>query len=353
MTAERTAAGEGSRSLLLDRNFTTFWAGQAMSQLGAQLGQLAFPVLAVSMLHASEFEVGLLNAAGLAAFLIVGLPAGAWVDRWLKRPTMIQADITRMTAMAAVPLLWWAGLLEIWHLYVIAAIVGTATVFFDVSYQSYVPVLVAPAQVNQANSKLEATAQTARIGGPAAGGLLLAVVTAPVLFIGEAIGYFLSAIFLARTRDREVAAPAAGRRPLRAEIKEGLGFVVRHPLISRIAACTAAMHFCGMMIFTMMPVLILRTLGLGAQGMGLVMAVGAAGGLLGAVTAPKLAAWVGEGRVIPLCAVASSVFLVPLPLAAMVAEPAVSLVLVLVSEFFFGFVVLVYNIMQLSMRQRV
>ncbi|MCE3245250.1 MAG: putative MFS-type transporter YfiS [Arthrobacter sp.] len=353
MTAERTAAGEASKSLLLDRNFTTFWAGQAMSQLGAQLGQLAFPVLAVSMLHASEFEVGVLNAAGLAAFLIVGLPAGAWVDRWLKRPTMIQADLTRMAAMAVVPLLWWGGLLEIWHLYVIAAVVGTATVFFDVSYQSYVPVLVAPGQVNQANSKLEATAQIARIGGPAAGGLLLAVVTAPMLFIGEAIGYFLSAIFLARTRDREVAAPLEDRRPLRAEIKEGLGFVIRHPLISRIAACTAAMNFCGMMIFTMMPVLVLRTLDLGPQGMGLVMAVGAAGGLLGAVAAPKLAARVGEGTVIPLCAVASSVFLVPLPVAAMVAEPTASLVLVLVSEFCFGFVVLVYNIMQLSMRQRV
>ena len=353
MTAERTAAGEASKSLLLDRNFTTFWAGQAMSQLGAQLGQLAFPVLAVSMLHASEFEVGVLNAAGLAAFLIVGLPAGAWVDRWLKRPTMIQADLTRMAAMAAVPLLWWGGLLEIWHLYVIAAVVGTATVFFDVSYQSYVPVLVAPGQVNQANSKLEATAQIARIGGPAAGGLLLAVVTAPVLFIGEAIGYFLSAVFLARTRDREVAPPLEDRRPLRAEIKEGLGFVIRHPLISRIAACTAAMNFCGMMIFTMMPVLVLRTLNLGPQGMGLVMAVGAAGGLLGAVAAPKLAARVGEGTVIPLCAVASSVFLVPLPVAAMVAEPTASLVLVLVSEFCFGFVVLVYNIMQLSMRQRV
>lgn len=353
MTADRTATGQASRSLLLDRNFTTFWAGQAMSQFGAQLGQLAFPVLAVSMLHASEFEVGVLNAAGLAAFLILGLPAGAWVDRWLKRPTMIQADLIRMAAMAAVPLLWWGGLLEIWHLYVIAAIVGTATVFFDVSYQSYVPVLVAPGQVNQANAKLEGTAQVARIGGPAVGGLLLAVVTAPVLFVGEAVGYLLSATFLARTRDREVAAARGERRPLRVEIKEGLAFVIRHPLISRIAACTAAMNFFGMVIFTMMPVLILRNLGFGPQGMGLVMAVGAAGGLLGAVAAPRVAARVGEGTVIPLCAVASSVFLVPLPLAAMASEPGVSLALLLLSELCFGFVVLIYNIMQLSMRQRV
>jgi MFS family permease len=353
VTAESTAAGEATRSLLLDRNFTTFWTGQTMSQLGAQLGQLAFPVLAVAMLQATEFEVGVLNAAGLAAFLVVGLPAGAWVDRWLKRRTMIAANIVRTAAMAAVPLLWWGGLLEVWHLYVVAAIVGTATVFFDVSYQSYVPVLVSPGNVGQANSKLEATSQIARIGGPAAGGLLLTVVTAPVLFIGEAAGYLLSAVFLARTRDREVAAPAADRRPLSVEIKEGLSFVIRHPLISRIAVCTGAMNFCGMLIFTMLPVLILRNLGLGPQGMGLIMAAGAVGGLLGAIAAPRLAAWAGEGTVIPVCAIVSAVFLIPVPVAAMIAQPGISLALLLLSEFGFGFVVLVYNIMQLSMRQRV
>jgi predicted MFS family arabinose efflux permease len=353
VTAESTAAGEATRSLLRDRNFTTFWTGQTMSELGAQLGQLAFPVLAVAMLQATEFEVGVLNAAGLAAFLVVGLPVGAWVDRRLKRRTMIAANIVRTAAMATVPLLWWGGLLEVWHLYVVAAIVGTATVFFDVSYQSYVPVLVSPGNVGQANSKLEATAQIARIGGPAAGGLLLTVVTAPVLFIGEAAGYLLSAVFLARTRDREVAAPAADRRPLGVEIKEGLSFVIRHPLISRIAACTGAMNFCGMLIFTMMPVLILRSLGLGPQGMGLIMAAGAAGGLLGAIAAPRLAAWAGEGTVIPVCAIVSAVFLIPVPVAAMIAQPGISLALLLLSEFGFGFVILVYNIMQLSMRQRV
>ena len=129
--------------------------------------------------------------------------------------------------------------------------------------------------------------------------------------------------------------------------------MVRHPLISRIAACTGGMNFFGTLIFTLTPLLVLRNLGLGPQGMGLVMAVGAAGGLLGAMAAPRLAARIGEGTVIPLCAVASSVFLVLVPLAAVVAEPAVSLVLLLISEFGFGFGVLVYNIMQLTMRQRV
>ena len=290
VTAESTAAKPKEASLWRDRNFSTFWAGQALGQFGAQLGQLAFPVLAVTMLSASEVQVGVLNAAGLAAFLAVGLPAGAWVDRWLKRKTMITAELVRMAAMAVVPVLWWSGNLQIWHLYLIAAAAGTATVFFDVAYQSYVPVLVDSRLVREANSKLEATAQIARIGGPAAGGWLLALVSAPVLFVGESAGYLLSALFLARTRDAEVRTPAAGRRPLAAEIREGLQFVVRHPLISRIAACTGGMNFSGMLIFTLMPLLVLRSLGLGPQGMGLIMAVGAAGGLLGAVAAPRLAA---------------------------------------------------------------
>lgn len=353
MTAESTAAKPKEASLWRDRNFSTFWAGQALGQFGAQLGQLAFPVLAVTMLSASEVQVGVLNAAGLAAFLAVGLPAGAWVDRWLKRKTMITAELVRMAAMAVVPVLWWSGNLQIWHLYLIAAAAGTATVFFDVAYQSYVPVLVDSRLVREANSKLEATAQIARIGGPAAGGWLLALVSAPVLFVGESAGYLLSALFLARTRDAEVRTPAAGRRPLAAEIREGLQFVVRHPLISRIAACTGGMNFSGMLIFTLMPLLVLRNLGLGPQGMGLIMAVGAAGGLLGAVAAPRLAARIGEGTVIPVCAVFSSVFLLLVPLSGIVSESAASLALLLVSEFGFGFSVLVYNIVQLSMRQRV
>lgn len=351
--AEETDTARHSASLWRDRNFITFWSGQAVSQLGAQLGQLAFPVLAVTLLGATEFEVGALNAAGLAAFLVIGLPAGAWVDRWLKRRTMIVADLVRTAAMATVPVLWWAGILQIWHLYAVAAVVGAATVFFDVSYQSYVPVLVDAVKVSQANSKLEATSQIARIGGPAAGGGLLAIVSAPVLFVGEAAGYLLSAIFLLRTRDAELPVPAKDRQPLASEIKEGLVFVVRHHLISRIVACTGGVNFSTTLASTLIPVLVLRELELGPGGMGLIMSVGAVGGLIGAVAAPKIAAWIGEGTVIPVASVISALFLLLVPLSVLAPERWMSLGMLVISEFGFAFGVLVYNIMQLSMRQRV
>ncbi|WP_269992909.1 MFS transporter [Arthrobacter sp. B2a2-09] len=352
-TVHQTDTAQQPGSLWRDRNFITFWSGQAVSQLGAQLGQLAFPVLAVTLLGASEFEVGALNAASLAAFLLIGLPAGAWVDRWLKRRTMIVADLVRTAAMATVPILWWAGILQIWHLYAVAAVVGAATVFFDVSYQSYVPVLVDALKVPQANSKLEATSQIARIGGPAAGGALLAIVSAPVLFVGEAVGYLASAVFLFGTRDAERPMAAKDRQPLASEIKEGLVFVVRHPLISRIVACTGRVNFFTTLVFTLMPVLVLRELELGPEGMGLIMAVGAVGGLMGALAAPRFAAWIGEGTVIPVASMISSLFLLLVPLCVLAPERWMSLVMLIVSEFGFAFGVLVYNIMQLSMRQRV
>ncbi|MBO1267344.1 MFS transporter [Arthrobacter sp. PO-11] len=349
----RRSGQKRATTLWRDTNFLRFWTGQAISQFGTQLGQLAFPVLAVTLLGATEFEVGALSASGLAAFLLIGLPAGAWVDRWLKRRTMIVADLIRMAAMAAVPLLWWTGSLQIWHLFLISGVMGTATVFFDISYQSYVPALVPSANVPEANSKLESTAQIARIGGPGAGGGLLLLVSAPVLFLGEVLGYLLSAVFLLRTRDNEHRAPAHQRRPLVKEIREGLVFVFRHPLISRIVVCTAGVSFFATLALTLFPVLVLRILDLGPQNMGVIMAVGAAGGLVGAVSAPKIASWIGEGTVIPLGSALSALFLALVPFSVLAPNQLVSAVMLVVAEFGFGFGVLIYNIMQVSMRQRV
>lgn len=123
-------------SLWRDRNFLTMWTGQAFAQFGAQITELALPVVAVLALHATEMQVGVLNAAGVAAFLVVGLPAGAWIDRMRKRRVMMVADLVRALALACIPALWLADALQIWHLAVVALVTGIATVFFDVSYQA-------------------------------------------------------------------------------------------------------------------------------------------------------------------------------------------------------------------------
>ncbi|WP_138442406.1 MFS transporter [Sinomonas susongensis] len=333
--------------------FLAFWAGQGVSQLGAQLGQLALPVLAVSMLGASEMDLGVLNAASMAAFLIVGLPAGAWVDRWLKRRTMIRADLVRAAAMLAVPLLSWTGALQMWHLFAVAGVVGVATVFFDVSYQSYIPVLVDRELVADANGKLEATAQVARLGGPALGGFVLTVLSAPILFAAESAGYLVSALCLLRVRDSETAPERTEGSSLFHEIREGAAFVARHPLIRRVVLSTATGNLFSSVTYVLMPLVVLRELGLGPVGLGTMLSIGSVGGVLGALTAPRLASRIGEGPLLPLGLMVGGAAVALFPLALAVGPGPLALGILSAGEFAMSFGVIVFNVMQVSMRQRV
>ncbi|HWR85799.1 MAG TPA: MFS transporter [Rhodoglobus sp.] len=336
--------------LLRNRGFLWLWGGEAISQFGAQFTFVALPVLAVSLLDASEWEVGVLNAAQTAAFLVISLPAGAWIDRMLKRRVMIVADLVRAVALAALPLLWWAGVLHIWHLYLFAIVFGVARVFFDVSYQSFLPILLPGAQVGSANSKLEATSQVASVGGPGIAGVVLTVLSAPVILLADAASYLVSAFAIWRIRDEETLPEPATRQRLHREIGEGLRFVFGHPLIRRITLCTGTSNLFSTIITTLEAVLILRVLDLGPAGLGLILGVGSVGGLLGAIATPWVTKRLGEGTAISLTALAMGVAAAAFPLAGLF--PAVALPVLIVGMFLESFLVLVYNITQVTMRQR-
>lgn len=337
-------------SLLRFRPFLWLWGGDAISQLGTQFTQLAIPVIAVTLLSASEWQVGLLTAAETAAFLVVGLPAGAWIDRMLKRRVMILADVVRALALAVIPTLWFAGLLEMWHLIIVGTVIGVATVFFDVAYQSYIPVLVRSEQIGRANSYLETTGQISRIGGPGLAGVLLTIVSAPVLIIVDAVSFLVSAITLSRVRDNETLRPVDERESLPTEIAEGLRFVFRHPILWRITATTATLNLFAMLITTLKVILILREIGLTPAVLGLIFGIGSVGGLLGALATPWLTKRVGEGTAVSLSALAMGVAYVAIPLSGMF--PGVAPPLLIVGAFVQSFLVLVYNITQVTMRQR-
>jgi predicted MFS family arabinose efflux permease len=336
--------------LLRNRGFLWLWGGEGISQFGAQFTYVALPVLAVSLLDASEWEVGVLNAAQTAAFLVIALPAGAWIDRMLKRRVMIVADLVRAVALAALPLLWWAGVLDIWHLYLFAIVFGIARVFFDVGYQSFLPILLPSAQVGSANSRLEATSQVASVAGPGIAGLVLTVLSAPVILLADAISYLVSAFAIWRIRDGETLPERETRQPLRREIAEGMRFVFAHPLLRRITLCTGTSNLFSTIVTTLEAVLILRVLDLGPAGLGVILGVGSVGGLLGAIATPWITRRIGEGTAISLAAVAMGVAAAAFPLAGMV--PAVGLPVLIAGMFVESFLVLVYNITQVTMRQR-
>jgi MFS family permease len=339
-------------SLWRDGNFLTMWGGQALSQFGSQITELALPVLAVLLLHATEAQVGYLNAAAMAAFLVVGLPAGAWIDRMRKRHVMIWADAVRALALAAVPLLFVAGLLEMWHQYAVALVVGIATVFFDVSYQSIVPSLVPADRIAEANGKLESTQQLAGLSGPAIAGWLIGVITAPLAILTTVGTYVASMVALLRTRDHEQIRAPEDRAPLHREIGEGLAWVFGNPLLRRIVGTTGISNLFSTFIFTLTPIYYLRIIGFSPEVMGLLFSLSAVGGLLGAIATPRIVARVGEARAIPLAAIAFSLTVVPFPLAVLLPVPG-AFALLVAQGFVMSFAVLVYNITQVTFRQRI
>lgn len=341
------------RSLAFHRNFRQLWIGDAFGQFGAQLTGLALPVLAVDQLQATPWQMGALNAAETAAFLVIGLPAGAWVDRMRKRRTLIVADLVRAAVLAVVVVTALAGNASMPLLYVAGLVISAATVFFDVAHQSYVPGLVGLDRIVEGNSKLQATQSVAMVAAPAVGGALLRVISAPMLIAGTVVTYLVSAVFVGRIRHEETLPPLAGRRPLKVEIAEGLQFVVRQPLLRRIVACTSIGNMFHGASAAVSVIFALRVLGLDAAGLGLVFSASSIGGLLGAVLADRLARWVGEGRIIVLSALAfgPAFALTPLalPLAELGVPPEVPMV---AGGALFNFVVVVYNVAQVSFRQR-
>jgi len=336
------------RSLLRHRDFRQLWAAETVSQVGTQVTMLALPVVAVTVLDATPLEMGVLTALETAAFLLVGLPAGAWVDRWRRKRVLVTTDLARAAVLATLPVAYLADLLTLGQLFVVAAVTGTATVFFDVAYQSYLPALVDRDQLVDGNGKLEASRAVAQVAGPGATGVLLRVLGAPLLITVDAVSFLLSALLIGRIRTPDTVPDRAARRPLRTEIAEGLSFVVRHPLLRRIVACTGTSNLFGAMTNALLVLYVIRSLGLSEATLGLVFSLGAVGGLLGAATAARVARRVGEGRSIPLSAVVFAAAGAFLPLAAVGAP----VVLLTVGWFVLSWATVVYNVTQVSFRQR-
>ncbi|MGA5562072.1 MFS transporter [Streptomyces platensis] len=329
------------------RDFRLLLAGAAAGQLGAQVTLVALPLVAVLELNAPAFQVGLLTAAETAAFLLVGLPAGAWVDRMRKLPLMIRADVVRAVAMASIPLAGVAGVLTMAQLYLVALVTGVATVFFDVAHQSFVPHLLPKDQLVPGNGALETIRSSAQVAGPGLGGGLVQLLGASLAIVADAVGYLLSALFLWGIKQPESRPERVAGTSLRQDIGEGLRFVFGHRLLRVIAVTTGLANFFTATLMATQSVFLVRVLGLAPGVVGLVLAASAVGGLAGALCAGRLAARFGQARIIWLSALATGPFALLWPLSGRGAGAA--LFAVGSGVVFFGAVV--YNVAQVSFRQ--
>jgi len=337
------------QSLWHHRDFIRLWTGDSISQIGTMVSLIALPLLAIKVLDATPFEVGLLTTAETAAFLLVGLPAGAWVDRVRRRNVLIVGDIGRAVLLGSLPLAWYLDLLTLAQLYAVALFTGVLTVFFDVAYQSYLPSLVGRGHLVEGNAKLEASRAVAQIAGPSVGGVLVQWLTAPYAVLVDAASYLWSAVWVAAIRNREPKPERAPDRHLGREIREGLRFVLGHRLLRAITATTGTSNLFSSILNTAFIIVLAdqAQLDLSAGTIGLVFTIGSIGGLLGAVGAARVARTLGQGPTIWLSILAGAPFVLVTPLVqrdwtlwAVAACWAVN-----------GFLVVVYNITQVSFRQ--
>ncbi len=289
-----------------NRDFVLLWSGQAMSILGAQVAFLAVPLLALALTH-SPAQAGFVEAVGSLPYLVLALPAGALVDRWDRKATMVWCELTRALAFGSVPLAYAVGHLSMTHLYVVAAVAGGAFVVFDLANSAALPCVVPPAQLPRASALIGTATWTVSLVGPGLGGALIgfARTTAlgSVLAYGvNGLSFLVSAgsLLLMRVAFQEERDLGAGQtvHMLRADIIEGARFFLTHAHLRLLALLDASMSVLAGPATLAVTVLARTTLHADARTIGLIFSVLSAGGVIGSLVTPRIAARVPFGTIV-------------------------------------------------------
>ncbi|MFC4532242.1 MFS transporter [Sphaerisporangium dianthi] len=334
--------------LLRERDFRLLWIGETTSGFGSSLTSVALPLVAVTTLGASTLEVALLAAAAWIPWVIIGLPAGAWIDRLPRRPVMLACDAASLLLFLSVPAAAWAGALTIGQLLAVALLAGTCKVFFQTAYQVYLPAVVAPADLPEGNARLQGAESAVQVAGPGAAGVIAQVLGAVTGLLADAATFLVSALCLLGIRTRE-APPARERRAttLRREIGEGLRFVARDPYLRVLTVFGAASNLGLMGYQAILVVFLVRDVGLTPGVAGGLMAAMSLGGVAGAAGAAHLCRRFGSARAMIACEMLGAPFGLLIPLA----NPGGGLALAVAGGFVVVAGVVAGNVIKASFRQ--
>jgi MFS family permease len=314
VTPAQEAPARSRLGLLAMRDFRLLWIGETTSSLGSSISGVALPLVALAVLHASVLAISALTAAAWLPWLIVGLPAGAWVDRLPRRRVMMTADLVSLSAFASVPVAAAGGWLTVTQLLIVALVAGIATVFFLTAYRAFLPALLGPDDLLEGNAKLQGSEQVTHVAGPGLAGLIAQAVSPVGGVIADAVSFAVSAACLSRIRVQEPR-PAAPRRHLRREIAEGLAIVIRDPLLRVNTTFGGLSNFVLTGYQAVLIVFLVREVGLSPGLAGAALAVSALGGVLGAFVARRVAARIGTARTVLFSKLGLAPFGLLIPLA--------------------------------------
>ena len=343
------------------QDFMRMWVGQSVSQVGNQVTLLALPTIAIILLGATTFQVGLLEAVGTIAFPLLGPFAGVWVDRFRRKPIMIVSNFGRMVSLLTIPISAFFGFLTIYQLFAVAGINGVFWVFFDTANQSYLPSLVVREDLIDANSRLQASTSGAQIIGPTLAGFLISVVGATRSIIADSVGYLVSAISLLSIKKKEEEVELTvgqenedGSRKGDStnsfiyEMKQGFHFVLRNSILSTLTACVATSNLGANVFLAVYLLFAYRELHLSPLLVGVIGTVAAVGFFIGVLTTNPVSGRLGVGRTL---AVSSAGFLAYTGIALAVYLPSIPTLMVFL---FISYMVLApFNIVGVTLRQSI
>ncbi|KGN42769.1 MFS transporter [Knoellia aerolata] len=334
----------------LNHNFRLLWGGEAVSVLGSMTTTVVFPLIAVTEFGAGPGAMGVLAGAVWLPWLLLGLPAGAWTDRSDPRRVMMRADLLAAAAVASVPLAWATGLLTLPHLVLTALAVGCCTVFFRTAYAAFVPRVVASWDLERANARIYGTESAMQVGGPGVGGLLVQATSAAYAVVVDVVGFLVSWVCLARLRPEELGpAPAPSPSlPLGREIREGVEIVFRDRFLRFFSVQGGLSNFALTGYGALLVLFMVHELDLQPGSVGLVMALGSAGGLLGATVATRATRWLGSAGALRWLQVLGG----PPALLVGAAQPGLGAAMIASGSFVVGVGVVGANVVRSSFRIR-
>jgi predicted MFS family arabinose efflux permease len=322
-----------------NRDYLILWCGQAVSILGTQVSHLAFPLLVLA-LTGSPAQAGFVTAARSLPWLLFALPAGALVDRWDRKRTMTLCSAGSALALGSIAVAWALGALTIGQIVAVSFVEGTFALIFGLAETSALPRVVAREQLPTAIAQQQAQYSVGGLLGPPLGGALFSA--APMLpFLADAGSYALSAASLPFVRARLGGREGGARRSIRAEIGEGIGWLWRQPLVRAMAFLTGALNFAGGL--DLIIIVIAQRQGASPATTGLIFALAGAGGLAGALLAPRVQRRFSFGQaIIGLCWFSAAVF------AAFAAAPSLPVVAAILVVYFL--IIPSYDTVQYSYR---
>jgi hypothetical protein len=323
-------------------------AAEAVTRVGDAITLIALPLTAVLVLDSSPVELALIGAAQATPILVLTLPVAAWVDGRSRRwPIVVAADLVRAVLIMTVPVAAVLGVLSIPFLALIALLVSACGTFFDLAFSSWIPRLVTGDALHRTNARLELARSSAAATGPMVGGYLVAILSAPLALIGDALSFVGSALLVASIRAGEPQGPASPPTNDRPQLLAGLRFIIGQPIVRAITATAAINNLTRAIAMSIAILYLVEVAGLTPAAIGAALGVGSTGYLVGALASRRLTRRIGVG---PTMQVGVGVF-GPSMLLFALSPPEVAGATFATMVFAHGFGIAVHNVNQVTLRQ--